>query len=95
MSGKYLRKRRPGLQDPTMTHVDDPQAFKVGDYIRDEWGYDLIVSIDDNMFDNPDIRFVHLIEWNNPISGGAAVHDVRENDRETKRVHMQGLIVAD
>lgn len=64
-----------------MTYVDDPQTLRVGDFIRDECGYDRIVSIRENMFDNPDIRFAYLFEINDPgnIPPGAIIHDVRIN----------------
>ena len=63
-TGKYLRKKRHGPQDPTMTHVDDPYAFQVGDYMRDGGGWDRIVAIEDEVF--PDTRFARLRPCENP-----------------------------
>jgi hypothetical protein len=85
VSGKYLRKRVPGQpQDPTMTHVDDPWAFKVGDVIQGHYGWDLILALDDNMLGNPDIRFAHLQEIDpRSLKGHEIIHDVRENEIET------------
>ena len=94
MSGKYLRKRIPGQpQDPTMTHVNDPWAFKVGDVIRDAYGFDIIVAIDDNVFNVPDIRFAHTIEVDS-FPSDAVVHDVRANDEETHRWYRENTIIV-
>ena len=83
MSGKYLRKRVPGVaQDPTMTHVDDPQVFHVGEYIQGHRGLYRITDIEDARFGNPDIRFAHIEKVSAPIAG-SIVHDVRENEIET------------
>ena len=83
MSGMYLRKRVPDApQDPTMTHVDDPQSFHVGEYIRKYSGVYRIVEIDNNWFDDPDIRFAHVDKvWSAPNE--CIVHDVREWQIET------------
>ena len=83
MSGMYLRKRIPNApQDPTMTHVDDPHAFSAGHYIKKYSGVYCIVTIDDNVFDNPDIRFAHVDKVQSSPSG-SIVHDVREWQVET------------
>lgn len=58
MPGRYLRKKQDGPHDPTMTHVDDPSIYKVGDCIRDYEGWSMIVAIDEEAF--PDTRFAHL-----------------------------------
>lgn len=81
MKGKYLRKKGQST-DPTMTHVADPHAFKVGDYIRDSWGWTRIAKIDEAQFGNPDIRFAHLEDVPEPGTDGAA-HDVRTPESES------------
>jgi hypothetical protein len=80
MGGKYLRRRIPNApQDPTMTHVDDPWAFRAGEYILGHYGCYLITAIDDY---SPDIRFAHIVKMSEPPTSGI-VHDVRENEIET------------
>lgn len=81
MAGRYLRKKREGMRDPTMTHVDDPCVFQVGDYVRDHEGWNRITAIRDNVFDNPDIRFADL-EWCLEPPNGARIHDFRPLDAE-------------
>jgi hypothetical protein len=79
----YLRKRVPGApQDPTMTHVDDPWSFHAGEYIRRYGGLCVITAIDDNMFDDPDIRFAHTIRVR-VAAPNAVIHDEREHQVET------------
>jgi hypothetical protein len=63
MSGRYLRKKRPGPRDPTMTHVDDPHLYKVGDCIRTYEGWSLITFIEDARFGDPDTRFATLAHF--------------------------------
>lgn len=86
MSGRYLRKKKPGPRDPTMTHVDDPWLYRVGDLIRSYDGWDLIVAIDDNVF--PDTRFAHLRPFDTTafkdevLFGMDGSHDFRPLDAE-------------
>lgn len=97
MSGKYLRKRVPGKSmDPTMTYMDDPHVVKVGDFIRDAYGYDRVVTIDEAKFDNPDIRFAHLIEIpdSESVPEIATVHDVRAMDEEKHQQWMSSMRMA-
>ena len=92
MSGMYLRRRIPNApQDPTMTYVDDPQSFHVGEYIRKYSGVYRIVEIDNNWFGDPDIRFAYLLDA--PIiSDGGVVHDVRKDQVET---FVWGAVTSD
>lgn len=86
MSGRYLRRKGDGLRDPTMTHVDDPHVFKVGDCIRDYEGWSIITKITDNMFGNPDIRFATMEPFGNAsddvMLGESGWHDFRPLDAE-------------
>ena len=85
MRGRYIRKHIPGrMHDPTMTYVDDPQAFAAGEYIVSDEGVYLIVKMDDALFNNPDIRFaqteqsdrsLHDLQTQHP---NARIHDVRK-----------------
>lgn len=59
MSGRYLRKKQEGPRDPTMTHVDDPWVFQVGDWIRDYQGWRYIYSVRDV---DKNTRFIELRE---------------------------------
>ena len=78
-SGIYLRKRAHGaMEDPTMRHVDDPQAFHVDEYVRLESGIHLITHIDDAVFGKDDTRFAHLIKTHGRRIKDAVIHDVRE-----------------
>ena len=80
MSGKYLRRRIPDVpQDPTMTHVDDPWTFHVGEYILGHEGCYLITAIDER---DRETRFAYIVTMPVPPVEGV-VHDVRENEIET------------
>lgn len=63
MTGRYLRKKAVGPRDPTMTHVDDPHLYKVGDCIRDYEGWSIITHIRDAVFGHPDTRFATLMRF--------------------------------
>lgn len=54
MHGRYLRRKQDGPRNPTMTHVDDPSIYKVGDYE----GWHVITRIDEDVF--PNTRFAHM-----------------------------------
>lgn len=97
MAGKYLRKIQESdvMRDPTMTYMLDPHKVQVGDVLRDEYGYDLVTSICDNVFNNPDIRFAELTELGESLAAGirdmTTVHDLREEVPETARYGFIGL----
>lgn len=86
MNGRYIRQKRVGLRDPTMTHVEDPFVFQVGHAVRTYWGWEIITDIEEKMFNDPMTRFVVL----EPL-GGADLdvmlgepgwHDLRPYDVE-------------
>ena len=85
-TAKYLRAigtSREWQRDPTMSHVVDPSLFHVGDYIRDDEGYDRIVAIDDAVFGSSDTRLAHLVACPRP-GRRATIHDMRKQQDATK-----------
>lgn len=78
--GKYLRKKKPGMHDPTMTHMDDPYVVKVGDYLRDSYKYSRVVAIMDKVF--PDTRFAYVKECDE-LPDDAVLWDVQEQQART------------
>lgn len=86
MIGRYIRQKRDGLRDPTMTHVEDPSVFHVGDCVRSYEGWQIITAIDESPFGNPDTRFVHLEPFgdatDDAMLGSQGWHDLRPYDVE-------------
>lgn len=60
MTGRYIRQKRDGMRDPTMTHVEDPSVFVVGHLVRDYTGWHIIVDIRESQFGDPMTRFIYL-----------------------------------
>lgn len=86
MSGRYIRQKRDGMRDPTMTHVEDPSMFHQGDYVMDNEGMYIISSIDEI---RDGLRFIHLIPsitslhyLQTQMPGVHTVHDLRPYDLE-------------
>lgn len=86
LPGRYLRKKKEGMRDPTMTHVDDPYLFRVGDYVRDDEGWSVIAAIREAPFGNPDTRFIYLGPFGGTADdimlGEPGWHDLRPRDAE-------------
>jgi len=81
-SGIYVRKRIPNaMQDPTMQHVDDPQAFHVGDYVLLISGIHLITCIDNAVFGEDNTRFAHLVKVYGKRTKGKTMHNLRDQGR--------------
>ena len=85
MTGRYIRKKQDGPRDPTMTHVEDPSVFQVGDCVRDYKGWSVITAIDGAVFGDPTTRFIHLREL---PSSRIAVYDELLSSR---RAHAHRL----
>lgn len=96
LPGRYLRKKREGMRDPTMTHVDDPYAFQVGDYVRDDEGWFVIVEIKEK---GADTRFAYLSRSTrhrpdlDDLLPGPHLHDLRSCDAEN--FHAYAWLVTD
>ena len=76
--GKYLRKLKDGLADPTMTHMEDPYAVRVGDYLLDNYKCSRVVAIKDEA--STDTRFAYVREYGT-APDGATIWDVRQQPR--------------
>lgn len=87
MAGRYIRQKRNGMRDPTMTHVEDIGVFQVGHYILDHHDKSVITHIDEL---RDDLRFIHFVKTNTNVAG-VPVHDLRPYDVEN---FYQSAVVA-
>lgn len=98
MSGRYIRQKREGMRDPTMTHVEDPSVFEVGHLVRSYSGWQIIADIREEQFGDPMTRFITLEPYTRydvayldsqlPASG---LHDLRPYDVEN--FHHSALLL--
>jgi len=94
MTGRYIRQKRDGPRDPTMTYVEDVSVFRYADVVRDFQGWSVITAIDEEVFGNPEVCFIHLQRLPNdriaaydeflptPHARDLRLHDLRSYDVE-------------